>query len=172
MEKEFAAKNAESTILKNNPTNSKSSTHSKSSGQKKNKFLPKTSCLKENESVEGKKSSSSASGVTSARKHTDKKFQDPSNVEEQPKLKKKKIPSQVARDHARRKVYWKTIKTAGKLRADNLAAHYAQLQETRTVSRPQVTVFSLLENSGCVEHSSSGSETHRYLTVERGRVAF
>ena len=87
---------------------------------------------------------------------------------------KKKTPAQVARDRARRKSYWKRIKLArhlrkAQLRAENLAAYYAQLQETRTVASPQVSVVSHPENSGCL-NTFSDSEPHRHLTVERETV--
>ena len=70
-----------------------------------------------------------ASGLKPARQHTDKKHQDSSRVTlaEQPKRKKKKIPARVAWDRARRKAYWKDLKIARKLSAENTAAHYAQL---------------------------------------------
>ena len=73
----------------------------------------------------GKKiSSPHASGIESASKHMDKN-QDSSNVgqAEQPKLKKKKTPVQVARDSARRKAFWKRKKVSRKLRAENFAAY-------------------------------------------------
>ena len=62
----------------------------------------------------------------------------------------------MARDRARRKSYWERIKLArqlrkAQLRAKNLAAYFAQLQETRTVAS---TVF----------------EPHRHLIVERETV--
>ena len=122
----------------------------------------------------GKKSSPRASGK-SASQHTDKN-QDSSNVgqAEQPKLKKKKTPAQVARGRDRRKSYWKRIKLArqlrkAKLRAENLAAYYAQLQETTTVASLQVYVDSHPDNSGCVD-TATVSEPHRHLTVERETV--
>ena len=79
-----------------------------------------------------KPSKERASGLNSARQHTDKKHQDSSGVRlaEQPKRKKKKNPARVARDRARRRAYWKVLKIARKLSAENTAAHYAQLQET------------------------------------------
>ena len=45
---------------------------------------------------------------------TDKKHKDSSDVRLaiQPKQKKKKSPTHVARDHARRKGYWKRMKVA------------------------------------------------------------
>ena len=73
-----------------------------------NKFLPKTSCTKELK--RGKKQSSS--NLKSVSQHAFKKLQDSSNARlgEQPKLKKKKLPAQVARDCARQKAYWKNVK--------------------------------------------------------------
>ena len=58
----------------------------------------------------------------SASHYTDKN-QDSSNVgqAEQPKLKKKKTPAQVARDRDRRKSYWKRIKLARQLRIAKLS---------------------------------------------------
>ena len=120
----------------------------------------------------GKKKSSPRASGKSASQHTDKN-QDSSNVgqAEQPKLKKKKPPAQVARDRDRRKSYWKRIKLArqlrkAKLRAESLAAFYAQLQETRTVASPQGSVDRHPDNSECVD-TSTVSESHRHLTVER-----
>ena len=106
--------------------------------------------------------------MKSARKHTDKKHQDSSGVglAEQPKRKKKKNPARVARDRARRKAYWKDLKNARKLSAENTATHYAQLQERRAVASPQVSVDSHPENSGCMERTSIVSEPQRHLTVE------
>ena len=72
----------------------------------------------------------------------------------------------MARDRARRKAYWKNTKVARKLRAENFAAHRAQLQETRTVTILQTTVDSQPENSGCLDRTSSASESNRHLTVE------
>ena len=76
----------------------------------------------------------------------------------------------MARDRARQKVYWKSIKAARKLRTENIAEHKAQLQETRTMTSPQITVVSQPENSGCLELTPTVSETRApniYLTVER-----
>ena len=96
-------------------------------------------------------SSLRASGVESASQHSDKN-QDSSNAgqAEQPKLKKKKTPAQVARDRARRKAFWKRTKDARQLRAKNFAAHYAKLQDTYTLASPQFSVASYPENSGVV----------------------
>ena len=75
--------------------------------------------------------------------HTDKKLRDSSYVRpsQQLKQKKKKFPAQVARDRARRKDYWKRMKVATQLTAENLAGHN-QLQETETVASPQSPVVS------------------------------
>ena len=50
--------------------------------------------------------------------------------------------------------------------AENAAAHYAQLQETRAVASPQVSVDSHPENSGCMERIPIVSEPQSHLTVE------
>ena len=81
--------------------------------------------------------------------HTDKK--DSSNVGPAPqnlKQKKKKSPAQVTRDRARRKDYWKRMKIARQLRAENLAGHN-RLQETEAVASPQSTVVSHPESYIC-----------------------
>ena len=112
-----------------------------------------------------------ASGVNFACQHTDKKRQDSSDVglAEKPKLKKKKTPSQVARDRARRKAYWKNIKVARKLRAENFAARRAKLREAGEEASLQFyTVVSQpeSENSGCLERTPSAPQPNRRLTVE------
>ena len=136
-----------------------------------------------------------ASGV-SACQHKDKKT-DSSDVRlaDHPKPKKKKTPSRVARDRRRRREFWKSMKVARQLRAENLAAHYARLQETRTVASPQSTAVSHSENSkcrvdrnspesrriaspqspvvrhseesGCLDRTPLVSESHSRLTIER-----
>ena len=53
---------------------------------------------------------------------------------EQPKPKIKKTPSRVDRDRRQHREYWKRMKDARQLRAENLAAHFAWLQETSTVA--------------------------------------
>ena len=83
---------------------------------------------------------------------------------------KKKTPAQVARDRDR----WKRIKLArqlrkAQLRTENLAAYYAQLQETRRVASPQVSVDSHPDNSECVD-TFTVSDPHRHLTVGRETV--
>ena len=136
-----------------------------------------------------------ASGV-SACQHKDKKT-DSSDVRlaDHSKPKKKKTPSRVARDRRRRREFWKRMKVARQLRAENLAAHYARLQETRTVASPQSTAVSHSENSkcrvdrnspesrriaspqspvvrhseesGCLDRTPLVSESHSRLTIER-----
>ena len=98
-------------------------------------------------------------------KHTDKKIKDSSNVTlGQPKL-KKKPPAQVARDHGRRKKYWKHIKVARQLSAENLAEHY-KLLETKTEASPQVPVVSQPDNSGCVGRTSDVSQSYQLQGTE------
>ena len=55
-----------------------------------------------------------------------------------------KTPATVARDCARQRAYWKRVKFARQLRAENLAAYNTKLKEARTVFSPQVSapVFS------------------------------
>ena len=100
----------------------------------------------------------------------------------------------MARDRKRRREYWRRLKVARQLRAKNLAAHYARLQETRTVASPQFPAVSHSENSkcrvdcnsperrriaslqspvvrhpeesGCLEHSPLVSEPHSRLAIE------
>ena len=103
----------------------------------------------------------------------EKKLDDSSNVRlaEQPKLKKKKPPAQVARDGSLRKAFWKRTKVARMLSADNWTAHYARLQETKSVAIPQVPVVSHPEKSGaCFEPTFIDSEPKRHLTIEEGTV--
>ena len=165
----FGAKNVETTPSKNNASAKTTARY-----QDKKQVSSEDKLCKSKRKRGKKKSSPRASGK-SASQHTDKN-QDSSNVgqAEQPKLKKKKTPAQVARDRDRQKSYWKRIKLArqlrkAKLRAENLAAYYAQLQETTTVASPQVYVDSHSDNSECVD-TATVSEPHRLLTVERETV--
>ena len=166
----FGAKNAETTQLKSN-TSAKTTARF----QEKKQVSSEDKLCKSKRKRGKIKSSPRASGK-SASQHMDKN-QDSSNVgqAEQPKLKKKKTPAQLARDRDRRKSYWKRIELArqlrkAKLRAENLAAYYAQLQaETTTVASPQVYVDSHPDNSGCVD-TATVSEPFRHLTVERETV--
>ena len=73
--------------------------------------------------------------------------------------------AQVPRDRARRNDYWKRMKIARQLRADNLAGHN-QLQETVTVASPQSPVVSQPEK-GCLDRTSAVSQSIRHSTIER-----
>ena len=67
----------------------------------------------------------------------------------------------MARDCARQRAYWKHVKLARQLLAENLAAYNAQLKEARTVvSHP--------ENSGCLDLPVPPivSESNIYLTIK------
>ena len=59
----------------------------------------------------------------------------------------------MARYGARQRAYWRRVKFARQLRAENIAAYNAQLKEARTVFSPQVSapVFSQPEISGCLD---------------------
>ena len=144
-------KNAKTMPLKNNASAEKTAHY-----QDKKQVSSEDKLCKSKRKGGKKKPSPHASGK-SASQHMDKNrdsFTD--RQAEQPNLKKKKTPAQVARDRARRKSYWKGIKLASQLRnaqlrAENLATYYVQLQETRTVA-------------------STVPEPHRHLTVERETV--
>ena len=71
----------------------------------------------------------------------------------------------MARDRARREGYWKRIKVPRQLRAENLALFY-KLQESQTVASPQVPVVSQPENSGCLERTSSVSQSYQLQDTE------
>ena len=165
----FGAKNVESTSLKNNASVQQTASH------QDKKQLSSEDKLRNKRRKRGRKySSSRVSGITFASQHTDKnlkKHQNSSdaNTVEQPKPKKKKTPAQVARDCARQKAYWKNVKVAKKLRAENLAAHN-KLQETEAVPSSQVSVpaISQPENSGCLEVTALVSESNSCVTIEKG----
>ena len=119
----FGDKNAEMTPLKNNAF---AKTTARYLDKKQVSFEDK---LCKSKRKRGKKQSSPRASGKSSSQHTDKN-QDSFNVgqAEQPNLKKKKTPAQVARDRDRRKSYWKRIKLArqlrkAKLRAENLTAY-------------------------------------------------
>ena len=80
----------------------------------------------------------------------------------------------MARDCARQRAYWKRVKFARQLKAENLAAYKAQLKEAMTVVSPQVSlhVVSHPENSGCLDLPTPSivSEYNRHLTIESGTV--
>ena len=83
-----------------------------------------------------------------------------------PKPKKKKTPSRVARDRRQRREFWKRMKVARQLRAENLAAHYARLQpETRKVASPQSPAVSHSENSKCCVDRNS-PESRRIVSPQ------
>ena len=140
----FGAKNEETTPLKNSASAVKTARY-----QDKKQVSSEDKLCKPKRKRGKKISSPRASGEESASQHSDKN-QDSSSVgqAEQPKLKKKKTPAQVARDSARRKAFWKRTKVARQLRAKNFAAHYAKLQDTKTLASPQFSVASDPENSG------------------------
>ena len=74
----------------------------------------------------------------------------------------------MARDSARHKAFWKRTKVAKQLRAKNFPAHYAKLQETKSLASPQFSVVSQPENSGaCLDSTTIVSETK---TVARPKV--
>ena len=73
----------------------------------------------------------------------------------------------MARDRSRRKAFWKRTKFARKLSAENWAAHYARLQETKSVASPQVPVVSHPEKSGaCLESTQVVSETTKVASPQ------
>ena len=73
----------------------------------------------------------------------------------------------MARDRSRRKNFWKRTKFARKLSAENWAAHYARLQETKSVASPQLPVVSLPEKSGaCLESTQAVSETTKVASPQ------
>ena len=98
------------------------STNSESSGYETTFFRRQGVKLQNKRRKRGRKySSSRASGTTFLSQHTNKKLKkhqnsSDANIVEQPKLKKKKTPPQVARDCARQKAYWKNFNVAKKLR--------------------------------------------------------
>ena len=158
----FCAKRAESM-----PVNNNTSVHETATSHQDKKQVSSEDKLPKRKRKRGeKKSSSRAFEIKSASQHAVKKNQDSSSVRPagQPKPKRNKTPAQVARDRARRKAYWKRIKLARKLRAENLAAHN-QLQETEKVASPQAPVVSQPENSGCLDLTSAVSQSHRHLTI-------
>ena len=147
----FGTKNEETTPLKNNASAKKTAHY-----QGKKQVSSEDKLCKSKRKRGKKISSPHTSGVESASQHSDKK-QDSSNVgqAEQPKLKKKKTPAQAARDSARSKAIWKRTKVARQLRAKNFAAHYAKLQDTKTLASPQFSVASHPEKSGACLDSTT-----------------
>ena len=158
----FPAKNG-STPLKNSASAQRAATH-----QDKQVLSADDKLRKNKRRKRGRNKSSPRASRLPASPHTDKK--DSSNVgpAQNLKQKKKKSPAQVARDRARRKNYWKRMKIARQLRAENLAGHN-QLQETETVASPQSPVVSQPEK-GCLDRTSAVSQSIRHLTIERETV--
>ena len=89
----------------------------------------------------------------------DKKLKDSSDVRLAQQKPKKKSPAQVARDHARRREFWKRMRFPRQLRAENLALHYRLLAEAQTEASPQSPVASQSEsaNSSYLDRTSDGS---------------
>ena len=79
----------------------------------------------------------------------------------------------MSRDCVRRNAYWKGINVARQLRAEDLVAYNAHLQETKTVASRHVSVpvFSHPESSGCLDRTSTIPESDRHLTIEKGTVS-
>ena len=116
----FPAKNGESTPLKN-ASGRQTASHQDKKEVSSEEKLP-------NRKQKRRKGKSSTRAFN---KRTDKKIKDSSGVKlGQPKL-KKKPPSQVRRDRARRKRYWNRMKFARQLSAENLAEHYKRLKQRR-----------------------------------------
>ena len=104
-----------------------------------------------------------------ASQRTDKKREDSSDVRlAQPKPKKKPL-AQVARDHARRREFWKRMQIPRQLRAENLALHY-RLLEAQTEASPQSSVYVVSqpesENSSCLDRTSDGSKSYQLQETE------
>ena len=178
----FGAKNEETTPLKNNASaqntarsfflsilsRSNFDHHLRCGGYQDKKQVSSEDKLCKSKRKLGKKvSSPHVSEVKSASQHSDKN-QESSNVAqaEQPKLKKKKTPAQLARDSARRKAFWKRTKLARQLRAKNFAAHYAKLQDTKTLASPQFSMAGHPENSGaCLDSTTVRTVARPKVTV-------
>ena len=131
------------------------------------KFLPKKSCLTERESQSVERTNLQLflldpSLINSIRIRKSKILLYVKTG--QPKI-KKKPPAVVARDRARRKEYWKRMKVARQLRAENLSLHYL-LQETQTVASPQVPVVRHQEKSGSLERTSAVSLSYQLQDTE------
>ena len=161
----FPARNGEPTPLKNNASVQQTASH------QEKKRISSEDKLSSRKRKRGKKESSShASGIKPASQRTEKKLDVSSDIRltEQPKLKKKKPPAQVARDRSRRKAFWKRTKFARKLSAENWAAHYARLQKTKSVASPQVPVVSHPEKSGAcrLESTHFVSETTKVASPQ------
>ena len=158
----FGAKNEETMPLKNSASAQKTARY-----QDKKQVSSEDKLCKQKRKRGKKISSPRASAVESASQHSDKN-QDSSNVgqAEQPKLKKKKTPAQVARDSARRKAFWKRTKVTRRLKAENFAAHFAKLQDTKTLASPQFSVASDPEISWpCLDSTTVKAATRSKVTA-------
>ena len=155
----FPARNGEPTPLKNNASVQQTASH------QEKKRVSSEDKLSSRKLKRGKKDSSPhASGIKPASQHTEKKLDVSSDVRlTEPKPKKNKTPAQVARDRSRRKAFWKRTKFARKLSAENWAAHYARLQEMKSVASPQVPVVS---HPACLESTQVVSETTKVASPQ------
>ena len=143
----FHAKNGESTPLKNYASGRQTASHQ----DKKEVSSEEKPKRKKN------KSSTLPSGPKSAKQHS---VQDSSNEKAGQLKLKKKPPAVVARDRARRKEYWKSMKVPRQLRAENLALFY-KLQELQTVASPQIPVVRQPEKSGRLERTSAVPQSYK-----------
>ena len=108
--------------MKNNASSLQTVSH-----QDKKEVSSKEKLLNRKRKRRKNKSSTLPSGSKSAKQHSDTKVQVSSNVKAG-KV-KEETPTVVARDRARQKEYWKRMKVARQLRAENLALFYL-LQKT------------------------------------------
>ena len=151
----FPTKNEESTPIEEQRSGRQTASH-----QDKKKVSSEEKLPNRKQKHRKNKSSTHASN-----KQTDKKIKDSSDVKlGQPKF-KKKPPSQVRRDRARRMRYWKRMKFARQLSAENLAEHYNRL-ETEMVASSQVRVVSQPENSGSLDRTSDVSQSYQLQEAE------
>ena len=141
--------------MKNNASGQQTASHQDKEEVSSKEKLPKRK----------RKHRKNKSSTRASNKHTDMKIKDSSDVKlGQPKS-KKKPPSQVRRDRARGKRYWKHMKFARQLSAGNLAEHYKRL-EADTVASTQVHVVSQPENSGGLDCTSDVSQSYQLQEAE------
>ena len=103
-----------------------------------------------------------------ASQHTDKKRKDSSDVMLAQTKPKKKSPTQVARDCARQKEFWKHMQLPRQLETENLTLHY-RLLEAQTEASSQSSVVSQpeSENSSCLDRTSDVSKSYQLQETER-----
>ena len=150
---EFPAKNGESTPLKKCASARGTATHQDQREFSSDDKLPnKRLKRRRNTSSHASRSASHHTdkklkdSARVASQHTDKKREDSSvNQLAQPKP-KKKSPAQVARDHARRREFWKRMRIPRQLRAENLALHYRLLAQKEASQQSSVVSQSESEN--------------------------